>query len=100
MFLEFIVPPERPIFAASQAERCGSSGNFHACGFASGCRRRRSHRLAEFAVHGQLVQHVTQRFGVHLAMFDGDFEQAAMFEVSRHGSFAAGFANRGVQLFA
>jgi hypothetical protein len=43
----------------------------------------RSFRRLKFAVHGQLVQHVAQRFGMHQAMFDGDFEQTPMFEARK-----------------
>ena len=70
------------------------------CGPRAGAEGGGSHWLAEFAVHGQLVQHVAERFGVHQAMFDGDFEQAAMFEARETRVLCAGSANRGVQLFA
>ena len=40
-----------------------------------------------FASHRQLVQHVAQRFGMHQAVLDGNFEQEAIFQTCEGGIF-------------
>ena len=102
MFLEFVVPAERAVLTSRQSQRRRPRGDFdHARPRAGAAWRARGIWLAEFAVDGQLVQHVGQRFGMHQAMFDGHVQQAAMFEAAPDaGLRRSRRANRSVQLFA
>src|SRR6266403_1954072 len=97
MFLKFVVPAKSSVLPPPHAQRRYSCRD---CDFDRNawlsCWRRQN-RAAEFALDRQLVQHVAQRFGVHQAMFDGDIEQAAMFEALQAGVFRSGRPQRVVQ---
>src|SRR6266851_2500114 len=99
MLLELIVPPKCPAFASREAQRGRTRWDSHAKRAACRGQGRDGHGLAKFAVNRQLVQHVAERFGVHQAMFDGDFQEAPVFEARESWVVRAGSANRSVQLF-